>query len=125
VRFTIPYPPTANKIWRTVDGHVVLSAEGQAYRRRVKAALIDQAESLGFVAGVTKPATFDAKLDVTIGAYTPDARRRDVDNLLKPTLDALQYAGAYRDDYQIDRLEIVRRGIDRPAGRLEISIEAT
>ena len=49
----------------------------------------------------------------------PDLRRRDLDNLLKPTLDALQHAGVYEDDSQVDLL-MTRRGGVVPGGRLAV-----
>lgn len=49
------------------------------------------------------------RLAVDILAYPPDKRRRDIDNLLKATLDALQHAGVYKDDYLIDDLRIRRK----------------
>ena len=36
----------------------------------------------------------------------PDNRRRDIDNVQKALLDALQHGGAYADDSQIVRLSI-------------------
>ena len=41
-----------------------------------------------------------------IALYPPDRRKRDIDNVLKPTLDALQKAGVYKDDSQIVRLNV-------------------
>lgn len=124
MKFRIPYPPSANAIWRSVAGRVLLSAQGRDYRRRVAAALIDQQTKLGFVAGITKPATYSGRITIEIDAYMPDRHKRDIDNLAKATLDALQAAGVYRNDNQIDRLTINRRAIDPPDGRLEITIEA-
>jgi crossover junction endodeoxyribonuclease RusA len=46
---------------------------------------------------------------VKIYAFPPDARRRDLDNLLKSLLDALQHAGIMEDDGQVDMLSIERR----------------
>mgnify|MGYP000985260285 FL=1 len=58
---------------------------------------------------------------MTIYAAPPDRRRRDLDNLLKPLLDALS-GYAYRDDSQIDRLEIVRcRSVED--GSVEVIVE--
>ena len=37
-------------------------------------------------------------------------RRRDIDNVQKALLDALQYEGVYLDDSQIVRLSIEKRG---------------
>ena len=50
------------------------------------------------------------RLAMAIELYPPDKRRRDIDNVLKATLDALQHGGAYADDCQIDYLTISRSG---------------
>lgn len=50
----------------------------------------------------------DARLSVTIYAYPPDRRKRDLDNILKCLLDSLEKAQVFVDDSQIDEL-IIRR----------------
>ncbi len=45
-------------------------------------------------------------LAVEIVANAPDNRCRDLDNLLKATLDSLAHAGVYADDSQIRRLTL-------------------
>lgn len=49
---------------------------------------------------------FKGHLKVEIEAFRPDKRRRDLDNLLKATLDGLAHAGVYEDDSQIVDLHI-------------------
>ena len=51
----------------------------------------------------------------------PDHRRRDLDNVQKALLDALAKGGAYRDDSQIDRLQ-VERGPVTPGGMVLVEI---
>lgn len=63
-----------------------------------------------------------ARLAVTIDAYPPDNRRRDIDNLPKSVLDALQHAGVFDDDAQVDRLT-VERCSQRAGGALVVRIE--
>lgn len=48
------------------------------------------------------------KLKVHIEAYPPDKRKRDLDNLFKSLLDALEKSGVFKDDRQIDALSIER-----------------
>ncbi|MEY4713325.1 MAG: hypothetical protein RIS88_2775 [Pseudomonadota bacterium] len=48
----------------------------------------------------------------------PDRRRRDLDNTLKATQDAMTHAGIWDDDSQIDDLRIVRKR--DAAGRLQL-----
>ena len=47
-------------------------------------------------------------LAVQVDVFPPDRRRRDIDNLQKALLDALQHGGAYLDDSQVARLVIER-----------------
>lgn len=56
--------------------------------------------AIGFVKPLCGP------VEAQVIAYPPNKHRRDLDNLLKCTLDALQHAGALLDDTQIRRLSI-------------------
>jgi crossover junction endodeoxyribonuclease RusA len=61
-------------------------------------------------------------LVVTLTAFPPDKRRRDLDNLPKVVLDSLTKAGVWKDDSQIQRLTI-QWGAIWPGGVLEVEIE--
>lgn len=52
--------------------------------------------------------TLTGALRVDIEAAAPDRRPRDLDNLLKVPLDALQAAGVYADDRQIAEPHVTR-----------------
>jgi crossover junction endodeoxyribonuclease RusA len=52
---------------------------------------------------------FLGALSVEVEVHPPDNRRRDIDNVQKALLDALQHGGAYADDSQIIRLTIEKR----------------
>lgn len=106
---TLPWPPSVNRYWRNVRGRTLLSKEGRVYRQTVLSAL------------QTRSQCFRGRLAVIIDAFPPDRRRRDLDNLLKGPLDALQAAGLYLDDSQIDRLTIERHGRVQD-GRLEVHV---
>ena len=95
----LPWPPSVNHYWTTArNGRRYISVEGQRFREDVKGVVWDR---------MIKPIA--GPLKVEIAAFPPDNRRRDIDNLLKSTLDALQHAGVYADDYQIADLRIVRQ----------------
>lgn len=93
---TLPWPPSVNHYWRTVNGRPIISKAGREYREAVR--------SCAWGAGNMG----DARLSVAIAASPPDRRRRDLDNVLKALLDAMQHAGVYDDDSQIDKLTITR-----------------
>lgn len=93
----LPWPPSVNHYWRHVGRKVLISSKGRAYRQSVISLVAY--ENIEPITG---------RLAVTIMAYPPDKRRRDLDNLPKALLDALEHAGVYEDDGQIDRLTIGR-----------------
>lgn len=110
---TLPWPPTANLYWRHPNrgplvGHHLISAAGRTYRTVVKRSVV-----------AIQP--FGGRLHVTIHAYPPDRRRRDLDNLTKGLLDALTHAGVWTDDEQIDHLEIIRHEVE-PGGAIEVVV---
>tara|TARA_R100001594_G_scaffold133587_1_gene174357 strand:+ start:245 stop:532 length:288 start_codon:yes stop_codon:yes gene_type:complete len=59
---------------------------------------------------------------VAIQAFPPDRRRRDLDNIQKVLLDALQTAGCFDDDSQINHLEIHRGPATDGDGHVNVEI---
>jgi len=111
LEITTPFPPSVNHYWfRNRNGTVRVGAAGVIFRQKVC-----------IICRGKKP--FEGKIMVRIEVYPPDRRRRDLDNLLKAPLDALQHAGIYADDYQIESLTIVRRSPVKD-GSLRIEIMA-
>lgn len=114
----LPYPPSMNTYWRSLRsgrmaGRVLISERGRAFRVEVEA--VARAHGVGKVAGPLK---------VTIGLHPPDRRRRDIDNPIKPLLDALTHAGAWEDDSQIRALHVWMREPDRDNPRAVVEIES-
>ena len=99
ITLVLPYPPSINHYWRRVGNQTLLSRDGRAFRDRVIETV--------FLAGRKPP--IEGEIAVSLFAYPPDQRRRDIDNLIKSTLDALEHAGVYRDDFQVADLSITRR----------------
>ena len=95
----LPYPPTANTYYRNTPGGTKISKRGREYRRVV----------CSMVRGtIARPMT--GRLAVNIAVYWPDNRRRDLDNLPKGLLDALQHGAVYENDSQIRSLHIFEAG---------------
>lgn len=108
---TLPYPPTNNLYYRRVGSKTLLSRNGRDYREQVALECIAQGAS-----------AVPGRLSVCIVAHPPDRRRRDLDNLPKGILDALQYAGVFEDDGNIDQL-IVSRGDVVPGGSVSVTVQ--
>lgn len=105
-RATLPYPPTANKYWRNVNGRMVKSREAREYQAGIQSELI----------GI-KPLTGDLKVWLT---FCRPQKRGDLDNLIKIVLDSLEGA-VYENDCQIAEIEAKR--IDgRPLPEVYIQI---
>ena len=99
IELELPFPPSVNHYYRRVGPRTLISREGRRFRERVCA----QLAGLG-VRRLSGP------LRIEIEVYPPDRRRRDIDNVQKALLDALQHGGLYEDDSQIVKLDIERRG---------------
>jgi len=91
----------------------LISREGRTFRKNVCALLGG--------GGPRKPPA-GGRIALAMDAFPPDRRRRDLDNIQKPVLDALEHAGVYVDDSQIDLL-ITRRCESTKDGRLDIRID--
>lgn len=112
--FLLPYPPSINHYWRRVGPRTLISREGRAFRENVCALLAG--------AGNSQP-PIDGRIALCMDAFPPDRRRRDLDNIQKPVLDALEHAGIYKDDSQIDLLFTRRRRIDKPYGHITVHVD--
>jgi len=95
IELQLPFPPSVNRIWRCVGGRNIKSREGRQY---TDAAVFKIRQQMG------RQKTLEGVLNVSLVFMCPDKRRRDVDNLLKASLDALTTAGVWKDDSQIHKL---------------------
>jgi crossover junction endodeoxyribonuclease RusA len=110
ITLTLPWPPTVNTYYRHVGRKTLISKGGRAYRDAVCMAVIEQ-----------RAKRVEGRLAVHIVAYPPDRRRRDLDNLCKAALDALQHAGVFVDDGAIDDLSVYRSCIVA-GGKIKVTV---
>lgn len=94
--FYLPFPPSVNKLYRSfvARGHIIVkkTTEGHQYDQAVEKTLAAYLAGRG----VRPPLPPFA---LTIAATPPlDGRKHDLDNLLKPTIDAIFTALGLEDD---------------------------
>lgn len=107
----LPWPPSVNHCFSVVRGRPVLSKDVRVYRQVVRSILRSAR---------MKPLL--GPLMIRIDAFPPDRRRRDLDNILKPLLDALEHGGAFCDDSQIVILR-ARKLEQTSGGKLLVQIQ--
>ncbi len=121
VRLQLPWPPSVNHYWihRVIAGKgrkpfvsVAIGSKGKEFRKAVSAYVQGRWPKL-------KPS--QRRVAVTIVATMPDKRKRDLDNILKATKDALSHAGFWEDDSQVDDLRVIRGKVQAPGG-LDITV---
>jgi crossover junction endodeoxyribonuclease RusA len=89
-------PPSTNGIWRGgTGGRHYLSAKYKAWREGTSLLARSQAKGKR-IAG---------PYAIQIDARRPDKRRRDIDNIIKPTLDLLALIGVTDDDSECQLVE--------------------
>lgn len=97
LRLVLPFPPSVNHSTRHANGVHYLSAEHKAFIRAVKT-----------ITQQVRAPVFNGRVRVEIVLYPENRRRWDLDNRIKATLDALQKAGVFADDEQVDELSVSR-----------------
>lgn len=88
-------PPSVNNYW--LDS-------GRAKKRLSKRALHFKAVMERFI----NPCRYDGKVAVNIQFAPPDAKVRDIDNIVKPIFDSLSKCGLILDDRQVEKLVVER-----------------
>lgn len=112
MRLELSLPPSANKQYRrTKGGGVALTPQVKSFRREVWALFKQQRK---------RPIYGPVRLEVHL--YPSRAGRFDADNRIKQLQDALQDAGAFADDSQINDLHVKKYQPEPPLGRCVVEI---
>ena len=99
LHLTLPFPPTSNHMWGYAGKRKYLKKEAHEFRAKVTEAAIEA------------KAKIHGRLAIFIALYPSSRRKFDIDNRVKAVQDALQLAGVFLDDEQIDFLWVVRRDV--------------
>lgn len=112
----LPYPPTINHYYVNLrSGGKAIGTKGKLFRETV-------VESLRSIPETNRTLGKEDRIQVWIEVHVPDNRKRDLDNIKKPLLDALSHAGVWPDDCQVDDLRAVRCGVNKEGGFVRVHI---
>jgi len=95
---TLPYPPSVNTYWGFKGHQRFLTTKARQFKGAV-----------AHEVSLTSTRFGASRLEVSVDLHAPDKRVRDIDNVLKPLLDALVQSGLFDDDSQVDMLTITRK----------------
>ena len=116
--FILPYPPSTNTAYAVRNGRKIKTKKAREYAQ----AVLDEITYAFHVRGEPRTLHPHNRLVTKVEVFTPDKRRRDLENTTKIAIDALMKALSL-DDSQIDELHLYRRSVDRSNPRLVITVE--
>lgn len=99
ITLTLPYPPSTNGLWRSSK-----RKDGTPYVHRTKR-YMTWLNSAGWEIRAQKPSRIDGPVEITI-VLKRGAKNHDLDNRIKPILDALQKFHVIEDDKYVQRLSV-------------------
>lgn len=108
----VPYPPSANRMWRYIRKRPILSKEYRDWKERSLFLVLQQDHEK-----IQEPETVSIDMAVT----PPDKRRRDIDNVIKPVLDLLETAEILENDSMVHRLNVYWSKTGKIGAKCQIS----
>jgi len=106
ITLRLPYPPSMNAYWLASGHRRYISKRGQLFKKAV----------VDYVLEHRIPKLSDIPLAVTVILHPRSKKLMDVDNCLKPILDACQDAGIFNDDVQVQFLLVTRGDLKKGGG---------
>lgn len=99
ITIKLPWPPSANSLWRTAPGGhgIYLSREYKSYLNNATCEYLAQG----------RPRIEATPVQLGMKLFPPTRRPYDVDNRIKPTLDALTKIGFWLDDRIVRKITAV------------------
>lgn len=88
-----------NHAWGQCGTRKYLKKAGVEFRKSVSEAVAEQGQKI------------TGRLAIFLSLYAPTKRKYDIDNRIKACLDALQLAGVFDDDEQVDVLWVQRKEV--------------
>lgn len=108
-RYTLPFPPSVNCYWRRHGHRYFVSKQGTEFKKAVKQCVKHRPNTR-------------RRLAITIKFQRGDEIEYDLGNFNKAVEDALQDAGVYQDDSQIDERHEYRLPVKKGKGACFVEI---
>ena len=106
-----PWPPSVNRIWRSVNGRAILSADYRAWRKAASQELM--------LVQRARPQL--GPVEITIELCPPNKRVIDIDNRAKACIDLLVSCGIIEaDDSSVVRKVVIELGEGFTGARLHV-----
>ena len=99
-------PPTINSYYVKTRNGIFISQKGKEFRKKVIEESIIQS---------CRGICLTNRIHLSLFFFFPDHRRRDIDNYVKPLLDAITHAEIWKDDSQVDIINIYRANPRTPS----------
>ena len=109
---TLPLPPTVNSYWGFSGHRRFLTIHAREFKQQVAHIVSQQPIRFGNV-----------KLSIEIRIWWRDRRIQDLDNRVKPLLDAITQADLIPDDSNFKQIHVYEGGVVK-GGRCKIKIVA-
>jgi len=110
IKFTVPGEPRSKQRPRVTRYGTYTPKETLLQEDKVRLAWLELGES-----------TFEYQVVIDITFFNGTKHRRDIDNMAKLVLDALN-GSAFLDDYQVVGLNLIKRLTSKEAARTEVTI---
>ena len=108
----LPLPPSVNTYWGFSGHRRFLTLQAREFKQQVAHIVGRQLMRYG-----------DKKLSISVTLHFKDKRKQDLDNRIKPLLDALVQAGLMDDDSQFKEIHVYEGEIIK-CGKCVIKISA-
>jgi len=108
----LPYPPSINAYWLASGHRRYISKRGLEFKKSV----------VEFVLEWSIPKLGSVPVEIQIVIHPRSKILMDIDNCVKPILDACQDAGIFDDDVQVQELHVFR-GKPKKGGGCTVMIE--
>ena len=120
IELKLPYPPSVNHYWGTRATYKNKHMIPQKYLTQKAKDYAKEVQQCVFVQKGQK--AYNLPIEVKVGVYVPDKRKRDLDNILKGLFDSLTKASVYADDSLIEKLEVEKLGFKK-GGEVQVKIQ--